>query len=116
MTKRGLIVAAEAACCAAGLLLLYLYNPAEHRFFIPCVFRAATGLKCPGCGMQRALHLLLHGQVGDAFVMCPILFFVPLVLLAMKLFPKATGQLWFGASVAAIVLCYGVLRILSVLP
>lgn len=26
-----------------------------------------TGLKCPGCGSQRAIHALLHLDVGDAF-------------------------------------------------
>lgn len=32
-----------------------------------CVFRAATGYDCPGCGFQRALHALLHGRVADAW-------------------------------------------------
>lgn len=26
-----------------------------------------TGLKCPGCGSQRALHALLHLNIGEAF-------------------------------------------------
>lgn len=28
----------------------------------PCVFHELTGLHCPGCGMTRAAHDLLHGQ------------------------------------------------------
>ena len=116
MTKRALKVALAAVCCAVLLALFYLYNPAECRFFIPCVFHSLTGLKCPGCGMQRAIHLLLRGRVADSFVMCPVLYFIPFVLLAMKCFPKATGRLWFGATVTAIVLCYGVLRFLQIVP
>ncbi|MBK5720243.1 DUF2752 domain-containing protein [Dysgonomonas sp. Marseille-P4677] len=32
-----------------------------------CSFREITGLECPGCGGQRALHLLLHGDILNAF-------------------------------------------------
>ena len=116
MTKRILTVALAAVLCFVFFALFYLYNPAECRFFLPCLFRSLTGLRCPGCGMQRAIHLLLHGRVADSFLMCPILFFIPVVMLAMKCFPKATGQLWFGATVAVLVLCYGVLRNLSIVP
>ncbi len=35
--------------------------------FLPrCVFRAATGLKCPGCGSQTFLLEILHGHWLDA--------------------------------------------------
>ena len=103
-------------CCCAGVALLYNYNPAEADFFLPCVFYSLTGLKCPGCGMQRAGHLLLHGRVSESFFMCPMLFFIPFVYLAMVLFPKATANVWFGVSVAVIVLCYACLRILAIVP
>lgn len=32
-----------------------------------CSFREITGFECPGCGGQRALHLLLHGDISGAF-------------------------------------------------
>lgn len=31
-----------------------------------CPFKFLTGLSCPGCGFQRALHALLHGQIHTA--------------------------------------------------
>ncbi|MDR1881409.1 MAG: DUF2752 domain-containing protein [Prevotella sp.] len=31
-----------------------------------CTFKGATGLECPGCGGQRALHFLLHGDIPEA--------------------------------------------------
>jgi hypothetical protein len=51
---------------AAALVPLYLFNPANGGFPV-CPFRALTGLLCPGCGSQRALHDLLHGNVTEAF-------------------------------------------------
>ena len=33
---------------------------------IPCLFRAVTGLQCPGCGMTRALTALVHGNPAEA--------------------------------------------------
>lgn len=34
-----------------------------------CLFRLATGWSCPGCGSQRALHALLHGNLREALEM-----------------------------------------------
>ena len=44
-----------------------IYDPAEHTAFPQCPFRTLTGYKCPGCGSQRAIHELLHGNVSGAF-------------------------------------------------
>lgn len=58
----------------AGILLLagaafifYSYNPATTSLFPRCPFLVLTGLKCPGCGSQRAIHCLLHLDIGGAF-------------------------------------------------
>lgn len=47
----------------AGCLILFWFDPAQHRFFPFCLFHQLTGLNCPGCGGTRALHQLLHGHV-----------------------------------------------------
>ncbi|MCU0352470.1 MAG: DUF2752 domain-containing protein [Cytophagales bacterium] len=45
----------------------YVYDPVQQsRLFMPCIFHKATGLHCPGCGGQRAVHQLLHGNVSQA--------------------------------------------------
>ncbi|MBR5639700.1 MAG: DUF2752 domain-containing protein [Muribaculaceae bacterium] len=41
-------------------------NPATTKYMPRCVFLTLTGYKCAGCGSQRALHSLLHGNVLDA--------------------------------------------------
>lgn len=51
----------------AGLYLLYTFDPSTAAVFLPCPFKTITGLRCPGCGAQRAVHDLLHGHVGHAF-------------------------------------------------
>ncbi|WP_419184195.1 DUF2752 domain-containing protein [Xiashengella succiniciproducens] len=38
----------------------------EIHFFPKCPFWAITGLKCPGCGSQRAVHHLLNLEVLSA--------------------------------------------------
>lgn len=47
-------------------VVYYHFNPAEVHFFPPCLFRKLTGWHCPGCGAQRAIHHLLHGNVREA--------------------------------------------------
>ncbi|MAM28710.1 MAG: hypothetical protein CMC13_06770 [Flavobacteriaceae bacterium] len=49
------------------LVIFCQYNPAESALFIPCPFHALTGLHCPGCGSQRALHQLVHLNIWGAF-------------------------------------------------
>lgn len=41
-------------------------NPLEHSFFPKCPFLVATGYQCAGCGSQRAVHHLLHLELGLA--------------------------------------------------
>ena len=51
--------------CAA--VVFYTYNPESTTFFPRCPFLVLTGLKCPGCGSQRAIHALLHADLPAAF-------------------------------------------------
>ena len=63
-----------AVAAAAGLFLVWRFDPTQVGFFPPCLFRKLTGLQCPGCGTTRALHHLLHGDVAGAFRLNPMLF------------------------------------------
>lgn len=54
-------------------IFYYLYNPSEHSFFLSCPFKYATGYHCPGCGSQRAIYQLAHGNLGSAFSFNPLM-------------------------------------------
>ncbi|WP_373693810.1 DUF2752 domain-containing protein [Aequorivita flava] len=54
-------------------IVYYTYDPSENGFFIPCPFHYLTGFHCPGCGSQRAIHLLFRGDIFGAFRFNPLM-------------------------------------------
>lgn len=46
-----------------------------------------TGYQCPGCGSQRAIHALLHGNIVDAFKFNAG-FIIGLLVIAIYLFAE----------------------------
>lgn len=79
-----------ALAAALGAAVLFFFNPATSRFYPVCHFHQVTGLNCPGCGMTRATHALLHGDLAAALHQ-NALFVGALLLLA------ARGA-WFGLN------------------
>ena len=66
---------------AAGLCALaYLLFLQETGFSYPCMFSRFSHLYCPGCGVTRALTLLLRLDIAGSFLAHPF------VLLAIPLF------------------------------
>lgn len=74
-----------AAMMLFGIYLLRTYDPnAAENPFLPCIFKAMTGLDCPGCGLTRAMHALVHFDLYRAFRMNAFFIVsVPLVTLLM---------------------------------
>jgi len=77
------------------LCLYYFFDPSGNSFFLSCPLKAATGYECAGCGVQRAIHSLLHLQIRDA-VRFNALFVIslPVVLLffMMRYYNKNTKK------------------------
>ena len=69
-----------AALGTLGYLTLW---PAEYR--VPCLFHAATGLLCPGCGTTRSLTALVHGDFASAFAFNQLIYFIPVFLISYEL-------------------------------
>lgn len=79
----------------ALLLVLGTFDPQKSDFFPKCPFLMLTGLKCPGCGTQRALHQLLNLNLGQAFrynalmvMSIPLLVFLISAEALKRRFPK----------------------------
>ena len=79
-----------------GAVGLYaLLDPATYPF-PRCLILTTTGYRCPGCGLQRALHALLHGRILEALAYNrALLFTIPLLqpYAYVALFPERTPRL-----------------------
>lgn len=55
--------------------LYYMFDPMQSRWLPKCMFYVLTGWECPGCGSQRMVHALAHGDLmaawhANAFLLC----------------------------------------------
>lgn len=50
------------------LLCVFFYNvnPSVEEYPIKCIWHLFTGTQCPGCGFQRAMFALIHGDFAAA--------------------------------------------------
>lgn len=71
-SRRSLVALLPAAGLLASAIVLWRFNPSQHGFYPRCMLHATTGLDCPGCGILRATHQLLHGHWIDAFTLNPL--------------------------------------------
>jgi hypothetical protein len=122
MTRRSLAAPLACGCCLlAGTAYVVANDPAEGGVFLPCPFRTLTGWWCPGCGLTRATHHLLHGHVVqalrlNAFVV-PVLIVLAVVWLAWLAAStgRSIGRLlsiptWTYAVAIAALVAFGVVR------
>lgn len=121
---RGRLPAAPVAT-ACGLLAATAYvaavDPSDRTVLPACPFRSLTGLWCPGCGLTRATHHLLHGDVLGALRYNALLPFVLMLitLLWVDWYARSTGQRsllllriprWAPAAGIAVAIAFAVLR------
>lgn len=90
VTRRTVLITA-ACIAAAGLTVLYSTVDPSTNLYPRCSFKMLTGLSCPGCGSQRALHALLNGHLAEAFRF-NALFIVEIPLIALLLGLRYSGK------------------------
>lgn len=101
---RKLSAAAYAAVAAAALAvrLGWLTLDGMARALPLCLFKAVTGLPCPGCGMTHALILAMNGRFAESFAAHPLGLPVLAVWTASLIAPRRMPR--FGGLPAAAVL------------
>jgi hypothetical protein len=117
--RRGLF----AVTAAGALALLATQDPASSPYYLPCGFHLLTGWWCPGCGSTRALHALVHGDLGAALRFNgPVtvgLLAAPAVLWLARRRPRLRSLLLAPTTLAlltAAMLLFGILRNLPYPP
>ncbi len=108
----------------------YLNDPEvsqEGTVFAVCPFHYITGLHCPGCGSQRAIHDMLHLRLFEAIKHNLLIVLVSLVLFAKayalwskKYAPTYYYNLneksWFTYTIVFVVILFWILRNLPITP
>lgn len=113
-----------------AVISLYTFFDARSpgSFFPQCPFHALTGLYCPGCGSQRALSALLHGNIMEsmndnflAMLSLPVLVFSASVyslnfFREKKLKQSIFYKTWFVWTVLSAVILFTILRNIPAFP
>ena len=87
------------AMVALGVWLLRTFDPsATGSLFPSCIFHDLTGWYCPGCGITRALHALVHFDLARALAMNAFLV-LSLPLLAAMTVQGFMQRPWLPAGI-----------------
>jgi hypothetical protein len=104
---------------------VYFFFDARKGLFPQCPFHFVTGFHCPGCGSQRALSALVHGDFVSAIQYNILLIlFLPLLLYAGFISVRYSDtqklKLWynplFGRIVVIVILGFWLLRNIPLYP
>lgn len=128
MSKRFLIILSIALPLFL-IIFYYKFYDAGNNYSIQCGLYRFTGFLCPGCGGQRALHHLLHGEFLTALkdnavfvVGLPFLIYLYFVCVRVYIFNdlKYSNSFVFsskfGYSILIILLIFFILRNIPVYP
>lgn len=71
-----MVATAAVVVIVLGIVGWFYYAVDPSSGLMPrCAFKHITSYDCPGCGVQRALHALLHGDIATAWHYNAFIFF-----------------------------------------
>lgn len=94
MNKAFKLLLAFAAVLSVALLYFFVDARNANNILPKCIFYSVTGFYCPGCGSQRALSAIVHGNIISAvhynflMVLCLPLVFYSAVVFVLNVFRK----------------------------
>lgn len=113
---------------ASGLIFIYYkINPSGQDWMPKCPFHTITGLHCPGCGSQRALHDFLHGNIIEGFkhnfligLGILVFFYKIFLLIRAKFYPEKSSNLLYSPKtpwiIFILIIGFWILRNIPVEP
>jgi hypothetical protein len=101
-TAGTVLAAAGVGLLVVGIWMLRTFDPnTAGSLFPPCLLFTVTGLYCPGCGLTRALHALVHFDLPRALAMNSLIV-VSLPLWALMAMHGAGGRPRLSAAVTRV--------------
>lgn len=104
--SRRLVIWISLSLLLAVGVIYALVDPAKAAWMPKCPMHLFTGLDCPGCGSQRAIHALLNGDLAGAWNANAILFLaIPYILVVAfaEIFSKRFPRLLRVVSAPAVI-------------
>lgn len=113
---------------AAGSIFVWISDPVKIRFLPACPLLSTTGFACPGCGMTRGFHALLHGDITGAldfnalipfFALLSGYFSISMILIVVRgrglPYRRLVQPITLGA-ILFVMIAFGVVRNLPMYP
>jgi hypothetical protein len=98
------------------MVFVYVGDPAKGPI-LPCIFNKITGLYCPGCGMTRAVHSLMHFKFYHALRYNALIVLIPPILIIHYLLTRLNYNSRYRNAIIylalVITIFYGIARNLS---